>query len=346
MARLTLTGQEILVVDQDERVRRGLDKLFRDMGFLVTAVGDPARARDLLANKFFPAALVDLDTPTPEAGVELIRFAKERAPVTEIVVLAGQRTFESAAVAFRAGATDVVPKSQDAVPYLRDRVASVCNEINAKINRDRVLAQVAETHEAFLREMMDLSRRVVDLEDRLLSREGGSSPSMTSLTTVGLLLVDDQAELGAALEPLLPAEHGWRLRIAQSGGEALDAATQQPPMILLIKEQLPDLPASMVVNSIKGSHPDAIILRFSPPSAEGVGEVKLVEQSRLITLVPSFTETAQLARALEEIREGLRQKVKERRYLNVFRRDHLDFLKRYNRLKSDLESSGVRKRDG
>ena len=49
MARQTLTGLEILVVDKDERVRRGLDRLFRDMGLLATAVPDQERARDQLA---------------------------------------------------------------------------------------------------------------------------------------------------------------------------------------------------------------------------------------------------------------------------------------------------------
>ena len=346
MARLTLTGQEILIVDQDERVRRGLDKLLRDMGFLVTAVSDPERARDQLANKFFPVALIDLDTPSPAAGLELLRFAKERAPVTEVIMLSVERSFDAAALGFRAGATDVVPKTQDAVPYLRDRVAVLCREINAKINKERVIVSVADAHESFLTELMELSRRMVDLEDRLLSREGGSSPSIAAMIHVGLLIVDDEASLTAAIEPLLPSVNGWRLRRAQSGGEALDAASQGGLHIVVVKEHLPDLPSSMVVNTIRSTNADAVVLQFTPPRSDSVGEVKMVEQSRLITLIPSFTEAPQLARSLEEIREGIKQKNRERRYLNVFRRDHLEFLKRYNRLKNDMEAAGFRKRDG
>ncbi|MCG5055480.1 MAG: response regulator [Myxococcales bacterium] len=332
------TGQEVLIVDQDERVLRGLEKLFRDIDMLVTGLSDVERAKDQLSNKFFPVALIDLDTPGPDKGLELLAFAKEKSPVTNLIVMSGRRTFEAASTAFRAGALDVVPKSQDAVLYLRDRVIRACQEIEAKTDTQRLLTQLGEVHEDFLREMMDLSRRLVDLEDRLLSREQGSSPSMHEIGNIPVLLVDDDASLFGALERLLPAEKGWRIRIAQSGGEALDAASQAPPRIAVIKESLPDLPSSMVVKTIRNASPEVMVLLFTPPAGATVGEVKVVESSRLITLVPSFTDPTQLASSLEEVREAIKQKGKERRYLKVFRRDHLEFINRYNRLRTRLQT--------
>lgn len=339
------TGQEILIVDQDERVLRGLEKLFGDIGMLVTAVPDAARAQDLLSNKFFPVALIDLDTPSTDQGLDLVRFAKERAPATNVLVMSSRRTFEAAAVAFRAGVIDVVPKSQDAVAYLRDRVIKACQEVEAKADSQRLMLQLSELHEDFLREMMDLSRRVVDIEDRILSREQGSSPSLQEITHIPVLLVDDDAVIHAALDRLLPSERGWRLRIAQSGGEALDAASQAPPRVAVIKENLPDLPSSMVVKTIKANNPEVMVLIFTPPGGNMVGEVKAVENSRLLTIVPSFTDPAQLAAALEDVREAIKQKAKERRYLKVFRRDHLEFLNRYNRLRAKLQTQLSKKED-
>lgn len=330
------TGQEILIVDQDERVLRGLEKLFVESGLLVTAVSDPDRARDLVTNKFFPVVLIDLDTPSTEQGLDLLRYVKDRSPVSHPLLMTGRRTFEAGAVAFRAGAVDVVPKSQDAVSYLRDRVLRACQEVEAKTDNARLMAQVAETHEEFLREMMDLSKRLVDLEDRILARENGSSPSLADATLVTVLFVDDDTTLFSVLERLLPADRGWRLRIAQSGGEALDAASQSAPRVAVIKETLPDLPSSMVVKTIRSANPEAMVLLFTPPSGQSVGEVKVVESSRLITLVPSFTDAAQMASSLEEVREAIKQKAKERRYLKVFRRDHLEFINRYNRLRTKI----------
>jgi DNA-binding response OmpR family regulator len=195
---------------------------------------------------------------------------------------------------------------------------------------------VADMHQEFLNGMMDLSRRVVDMEDRVLSRDGDASSTYVGLTHANVLVVDDDSSLSAALLRALPPDRGWRFDAVSSGGEALDAATQKPPQVAIVKETLPDLPSSMVVKTIKSSSPDAVVLLFTPPSRERVGEVKMVEGSRLITLVPSFTDPAQLVASLEDVRDGIREKAKERRYLKVFRRDHMEFLKRYNNLRQDL----------
>jgi hypothetical protein len=56
-----------------------------------------------------------------------------------------------------------------------------------------------------------------------------------------------------------------------------------------------------------------------------------------LTLIPSFSAPDQLVGSLLEVREALRQKVKERRYLQNFRKQHLDFIQKYNHLKTRLQ---------
>jgi DNA-binding NtrC family response regulator len=252
-----------------------------------------------------------------------------------VIVMTAKKSFEVVAPAFRAGAADVIPKTQEAVPYLRERVVKAATESRGADTRERLLGEVAETHEEFLKKMMELSRQVTDLEDKILSREGTAS-SATELTVVHLLLVDDAPALNAVLTRDLPAEKGWRIRYAQSGGEALDVASQTPPNILVINQTLPDLPTSMVIKTIKGRTPEAVTLIFSPPGEGTTGEVKMVDSSKLLTLIPSFSAPDQLVGTLLEVREGLRQKVRERRYLQNFRKQHLDFLQKFHALKQRL----------
>jgi hypothetical protein len=87
---------------------------------------------------------------------------------------------------------------------------------------------------------------------------------------------------------------------------------------------------------VKATAPDVIALLFVPPGEGRSGHVKMVESSRLVTLIPSFSQPEQLTAALFEVREGLRKKAKERRYLQIFRKQHFDFLKRYNLVKQRL----------
>jgi len=78
---------------------------------------------------------------------------------------------------------------------------------------------------------------------------------------------------------------------------------------------------------------------FSPPDEDAPGEVKMVDASKLLTLIPSFSAPDQMVASLLEVRQALRQKVRERRYLINFRKQHLEFLQKYNTLKQRLKES-------
>jgi two-component system, OmpR family, response regulator len=329
-------GQEVLVVDADEQVVKGLDRLLTRVGLIVTGTPDPVRARDQLLNKFYAVALVDADTPTPGGGIELLQFARDKSPLTSIIVMSARKSYEIAVKAFRAGAVDVVLKEPDVVPYLRERVLDAATELQSTGERNTLIEEISETHEEFLRRMRDLVKEVVDLEDRVLGRATAEADDAGD--GMNVVLVDDDPTALAKLEVVLTAANGWRFRVAVTGGEALDIVTQTRPQIVLVKEQLPDLPGSMVVKTVKAGAPDAVTLLYSPPARPGaVGEVKMIDASRVMTLVSSYTDPEQLIAPLGEIREALRQKTKERRYLQAFRQRNYEFLQRYGSLKQRIK---------
>jgi len=339
----TAAGQEILVVDADDQVVKGLDRLLTRVGLIVTGTPDPIRARDQLLNKFFAVALVDADTPTPGGGIELLQYARDKSPLTSIIVMTARKSYEVAVRAFRGGAVDVVVKEPDVVPYLRERVLEAAIELRTTGERNTLLEEIAETHEEFLRRMRDLAKEAVDLEDRVLGHTSSDQENGSLETTV--VLVDDDPGALAKLEKVLPAASGWHFQLAPTGGAALDLVSQTRPQIVMVKEQLPDLPGSMVVKTVKAGAPDAVTLLYSPPTggagggAGAAGEVKLVDTNRVMNLVASYTDPDQLASPMGEIREAIRQKTKERRYLQAFRQKNYEFLQRYNSLKQRIKSA-------
>ncbi len=274
-------GQEVLVVDADDQVVKGLDRLLTKAGLIVTGTHDPVRARDQLLNKFYAVALVDADTPTPGGGIELLQFARDKSPLTSVVIMTARKSYETAVKAFRAGAADVVLKEPDVVPYLRERVIEAAGEIKATADRNSLLEEVAETHEEFLRRLREVSHELLDHEDRA---SGRASDDATTSAAVSVVLVDDDPEALEKLEKVLTAAEGWHFRAALSGGEALDVVTQMRPQIVIVKEDLPDLPGSMVVTTVKASAPDVLTLLYSPPGQSGrTGEVKLIDAGRVMT---------------------------------------------------------------
>src|SRR3954470_10166608 len=209
-------GQEVLVVDADDQVVKGLDRLLTKAGLIVTGTHDPVRARDQLLNKFYAVALVDADTPTPGGGIELLQFARDKSPLTSVVIMTARKSYETAVRAFRAGAADVVLKEPDVVPYLRERVVEAATDIKATADRNSLLEEVAETHEEFLRRLRDVAREGLDLEDRLSGRKEEDAGDLGSVSVV---LVDDDAKAIEKLEKVLTSAAGWQLRAALTGGE-------------------------------------------------------------------------------------------------------------------------------
>src|SRR5258708_15058991 len=167
-SRPAAAGQEVLVVDCDEQVLRGLERLLSRVGLIVTSTTDPVRARDQLLNKFFGVALLDVDTPTPGGGIELLQFARDKSPLTAVVMMSARKTFDVAVKAFRGGAIDVVLKEPDVVPYLRERVLDAATELKSTSERNTLLEEGSESHEDFLRQMRDLSPQLLDMEDKIL----------------------------------------------------------------------------------------------------------------------------------------------------------------------------------
>jgi DNA-binding NtrC family response regulator len=337
-------ARDVLLLEGDREIVRGLEEVLTAAGLHLTAVADAAVARDQITHRFFAVALLDLDTPSLLGGLELLAFVKQVSPLTATIILSPRRSFEAVASAFRAGATDVVPKTEAALPYLRDRVVRAVRELKAAADRDKLLGEATELHDAFLKEMMDLSRQVTDLEDKILRGDGEGSTTQIP-TTVDVLIVDDQTDLPAALREALPADKGWRLRFAHNTGEALDAATQLMPQVLVAREDLPDLPASTLIKTLKPTAPDLVSLVFrSPqPAIDGgearPGEVNLVESSKVVNLVPAYNDPAQLVTAIGDVREALRRKARERRYMSVFRKQHSGFMKRFLSLRHKLAKS-------
>jgi DNA-binding NtrC family response regulator len=327
-------GQEVLIVDGDDKVQRGLAQLLTENGLVPTVVSDAARARELAREKYFAVALVDLDTPQPNAGLELVRWLKQNAPSTSTVVMASRKVFEAAVEAFRAGAADIVVKAPDQVQYLRRRVLEVADGVQKSLADDKLLDEVLGVHEDFLRRLMEQSRRSAELEEQL---GGGSHPSEADDVCM-VLAVEEDGWLAGQLAASLPARGGYALTTAATGGEGLDRAGAMRFQIALVRDALPDLPGSMVVNTLKAQAPDMITILYSRPG-NGPGRADVIEGSKAIALVPEFSEAQQMIGRIDELREAFRRKSRERRYLAAFRQENYELLKRYADLKQRITRS-------
>jgi DNA-binding NtrC family response regulator len=330
-------GQEVLVVDGDEKVQHGLQQLLGGANLVPTVVAVPAHALELVSEKFFAVALVDLDTPTVGAGVGLIAQLHARSPATTVLMMAARRNFDVAVAAFRAGAADVIVKTPDQVDYLRGRVIEAAAARRLEADRSRVVDDTLALHEDLMRVLLENFRRARHLEEK----SGGGTPLPVEDTAV--LVVDDDYAMQSQLGAALVARGGFVLRSASSGGEAIDLASRERFAIALVRETLPDLPGTMVVRTIKTQAPDTITLLHRAPTGGSPGRVDVMEGSKAIAFLPEFTSPSQILERLDELRDAARATQHERRHLAAFRQEHFDLLKRYAELRQRLQRSSAGK---
>ncbi len=324
-----IIGAEVLIIDKDASVRDGLASIANEAKMHITGFGDPADAWASLRDRFFSVVVVDLDTPHPNAGLETVTSVKMISPTSSIIVLTPRKTYDGAVEVIRAGALDVIHKSPDSVEYLKNQLIVAAGLSQQRRALDATLSEASATHDSFLQLLMKAEREVTDLQDKVAKRD---------LSMVGeqlrMLVVDRQDEFAKELGELAP--RGFQVDHAQSGGEALDIGSTAHFHFAFVSQDLPDLPQSMVLRSLKGQNEELVALTFRGPG-DG-GSMEIADGGSGITVIGDFKKTEQLVERLPDLAEAFRAKEQQRRYTQDFRAKHYDFVRKFVSLKEKLDA--------
>ena len=112
----------ILIVDDEEVVRRSHLRSLAATGCRTEAAEDGLRALEVMEEHPFDVVLLDLRMPGLD-GMDVLKTIKERWPDSEVVVITGYPTLESAKQALRLGAQNYIAK-----PVGPDDVLKAANE--------------------------------------------------------------------------------------------------------------------------------------------------------------------------------------------------------------------------
>lgn len=103
------TNKDVMVLDDEpivgERLRPALEK----DGFAVEVFTDSSAALERLREKTFSVLVTDVKMKGP-SGMDVLRFVKENAPGTPVIVITGYATIETSHEAGALGAVHFVPK--------------------------------------------------------------------------------------------------------------------------------------------------------------------------------------------------------------------------------------------
>ena len=169
----------ILVVDDEKAIRELLFDFLSRQNYRVNTACDGVEAAAILRQKEFDLIVTDLAMPNMD-GFELIKEASAIQPLTTIIVLSGQGTFENAIQAVRDGAYDFVAKPvmdfesfKISIERALERKSLLQQKENYQRNLETMVAEQTE----------ELAEKNVLLKDYALKLESVSVSVITSLLT-------------------------------------------------------------------------------------------------------------------------------------------------------------------
>jgi two-component system response regulator AtoC len=167
-------GATILIVDDDERLRRTLSVLLRTLGHDVVGAGDVAGAEAVLREREIDLVISDLRMPGG-SGMDLLDVVQRLDPDTPLILLTAFGTVEGAVQAMQHGAFDYLQKPFDA-EEMKLRVGRALATRRSRAEHSFLRREREQAHgfdeligvSAKLNEVADLVRRVAATDAAVL----------------------------------------------------------------------------------------------------------------------------------------------------------------------------------
>ncbi|MCG8547643.1 MAG: response regulator [Alphaproteobacteria bacterium] len=163
--------EHIVVVDDEEDIRRTLEQYLGHHGFRVTVLDGAAALRALVGSgERFDMAILDITMPG-EDGLSVARFLRETMEVGIIMVTASGETVDRI-VGLEVGADDYVPKPVD----LRELLARIRAVLRRRSTHEAETAAEPEDHS-----VIPFGHCRLDLDGRTLYDEDGKEIPLKSM---------------------------------------------------------------------------------------------------------------------------------------------------------------------
>lgn len=107
--RAKSSGQNILVVDDEERIRESVREILTDEGYRVIEVSDGSQVLEIIRKHHPRLVLLDIWMPKID-GIELLKEIKEQQPDVHVVMISGHGNIHAAVAATKLGAFDFIEK--------------------------------------------------------------------------------------------------------------------------------------------------------------------------------------------------------------------------------------------
>lgn len=156
---------DILVVDDEDIVRLFLHDVLEAAGHTVTTAMDGLEAIDLIDRHTFDLIFTDIKMPRAD-GIQVLKHAKEASPDTEVVVITGYASIESAAKAVHYGAYDYLAKPFDQTSGILGLIRRIQESILLREQNKRLMLELHTRNDELARSVHQLEEALRTVEEK------------------------------------------------------------------------------------------------------------------------------------------------------------------------------------
>jgi signal transduction histidine kinase len=159
-------ARHLLIVDDEPVILQILQAVLEGEPYRLTAVGTGREAATVIEEQGCDLLLTDKNLPDI-SGIELLRLAKEKDPFTEVIIITGYASIETAITAMELDAFDYVLKPLNTVFDIRKKARQALQKRDMALENRRLLAHLQEKNaelEAALHESQELQAELIQSE--------------------------------------------------------------------------------------------------------------------------------------------------------------------------------------
>ncbi len=143
---------KILIVDDEKIAIRNLQHVLKKEGYIVKSTTSGQNALKMLNREVFDVVLTDLKMEKVD-GIQILKRTKEISPDTEVIMITGYATVETAIEAMKHGAYHYLTK-----PFKLDEVRKVVREASEKVLLKKENRQLRDKLESLTEEVMIITQ--------------------------------------------------------------------------------------------------------------------------------------------------------------------------------------------
>ncbi len=140
--------EKILVVDDEQGLVDIITEVLTDDGYDVTGITDSVEAVELIRDNHFDLVITDLKMPKVD-GIEITRIVKDKSESTDVVVITGYGSMETAVESLKKNVYDYILK-----PF---NINDISNTVKRVLERQRLVRQNEKLREKIEKNLNDIT---------------------------------------------------------------------------------------------------------------------------------------------------------------------------------------------